>query len=738
MLRQPMALSHVILHLLSSHTACAVLTPQIKCLTQQACGKCPSIKPDDRDKHCRVGSPEHQPSSRAFYLFLLNTAIMAGQGSSITRFSRPVTVNYIDHHLEEQHPMFVDPPVQYDPMSGRYVPITKQCGPMSGQHSSNSQVVAPRQHAPNDQASGPSPDGNGLPPRPDWAETKAMLFWNSIFPDAMTEFKKAKEPQGQSSTDYSIRSLDSWDEIYRRLEAARAKYQSKGGPVGWLRDMRRKAANNVTPLAGAVKTGAKAAPSDPIATPVLAAVGLILDAVKTAANVRQTAINAFDGLIPIFSDVELFLGTFRDDQRIRGASVDLIATTLVAIERAIGFFISNEFWRGAKAMVTAGDYEKSMIESLDAIKTKSSHLMEEAAKSHIYEFHMHSRETQKFQRQIMQMGENVSNGMNTLNSLLADHLVEKDRQLEAARQEILRLNITNERLRAATPSPQGWWLPPQQPPQAPTMGQYISPEGLRRILDTPDLDLADLAFVDNKKGQLPETERAQAEHIANTQLFQRWVVSASSAKLLVHWDSSLPETIAGVSPLSVFCATMTKALRARERFVSALWFCGRHADPTEAGGRIGGRAMLTSLIDQLLRQYAFDTRPMCSDVDLAALQAGGLDALTQLLGWLVRQLPETMTLFCIIDGVYLFERDEFSGEALPAFLSLIRLTEDGSVPATIKVLLTSTPGTDIVRGAFEEEDLILNVNGLPQLGWAPSDERMIRELEGEMEGAAWK
>ncbi|KAL8366417.1 hypothetical protein RB595_004950 [Gaeumannomyces hyphopodioides] len=519
-----------------------------------------------------------------------------------------------------------------------------------------------------------------------------MLFWNSIFPDAMTEFKKAKEPQGQSSTDYSIRSLDSWDEIYRRLEAARAKYQSKGGPVGWLRDMRRKAANNVTPLAGAVKTGAKAAPSDPIATPVLAAVGLILDAVKTAANVRQTAINAFDGLIPIFSDVELFLGTFRDDQRIRGASVDLIATTLVAIERAIGFFISNEY----------------------------------------------SRETQKFQRQIMQMGENVSNGMNTLNSLLADHLVEKDRQLEAARQEILRLNITNERLRAATPSPQGWWLPPQQPPQAPTMGQYISPEGLRRILDTPDLDLADLAFVDNKKGQLPETERAQAEHIANTQLFQRWVVSASSAKLLVHWDSSLPETIAGVSPLSVFCATMTKALRARERFVSALWFCGRHADPTEAGGRIGGRAMLTSLIDQLLRQYAFDTRPMCSDVDLAALQAGGLDALTQLLGWLVRQLPETMTLFCIIDGVYLFERDEFSGEALPAFLSLIRLTEDGSVPATIKVLLTSTPGTDIVRGAFEEEDLILNVNGLPQLGWAPSDERMIRELEGEMEGAAWK
>ncbi len=64
-------------------------------------------------------------------------------------------------------------------------------------------------------------------------------------------------------------------------------------------------------------------------------------AVKNAASVRQQAVDAFDGLIPIFSDVELFLGTFPGDVRIRKASVDLTVTTLDAIERAIGFFISN-------------------------------------------------------------------------------------------------------------------------------------------------------------------------------------------------------------------------------------------------------------------------------------------------------------------------------------------------------------------------------------------------------------
>ncbi|KAK4446838.1 hypothetical protein QBC34DRAFT_410940 [Podospora aff. communis PSN243] len=627
---------------------------------------------------------------------------MAGRGSVIPEFCRPVTVEFIDHHLQDQHQMFVSPPVRWDGVSQQYAP----------------RVLA----------LAPPPDGDDvdeLPPRPDWANTKAMEFWNQVFPDAMTEFKQTNEPRGRSSTEYSIRSLDNWDEIYRRLEAAQAKYEQVGGPAGWLRRVRRTVANHITPASGAAGIAAKISHGEPIATPVLAAVGLVLDAVKTAASVRQQALNAFEGLIPIFSDVELFIGSFPGDLRIRKAAVDLIVTTLNAIESTIGFFISNELLRGGKALLNAGDYEKSMVESLGTIKTRSSNMMEEAAKSHIHRFDIYSRETRKFHRRMVQGIQNVTDGMNSLERLFAEHLLRKDRELEATRQENMRLHIINERLRAITPTPE----------QA--MGPYISPEVLRRMLDRPDLDIADLAFVADKKMQLPESERVQAEQIVNTQLFQKWVVSTTSSKLLVQWDFNPPQTIAEVSPLSVFCATMTKALRTKERFLSVLWFCGQHIDPYEPSTHIGGGAMLSSMIDQLIRQHIFDTRPMYSHVDIAALQAGRQDALIQLLSWLVRQLPEITTLFFIVDGIYLFERDEFRAEALPIFLGLIRLAEDRSVPATIKLLLTSTPGTDIVRGAFEEEDLILNVNGLPQLGWAPSDERMVRELEGEMEEAAW-
>lgn len=174
---------------------------------------------------------------------------MTDRGFVIPGFSRPVTIAYIDHHLQEQHPMFANPPVRYDRMSGQYIP--------------------------NNNALAPPPGGEVLPPRPDWINIKAMGFWNGIFPDAMAEFKKTKEPQNRSS--YSIRSPDSWDEIYRRLEAAQAKYQQVGGPVGWLRKVRRTVANNITPVAGAAGIAAKVAHGEPIVTPVLAAVELVLD-----------------------------------------------------------------------------------------------------------------------------------------------------------------------------------------------------------------------------------------------------------------------------------------------------------------------------------------------------------------------------------------------------------------------------------------------------------------------------
>src|SRR4030088_2646930 len=92
-------------------------------------------------------------------------------------------------------------------------------------------------------------------------------------------------------------------------------------------------------------------------------------------------------------------------------------------------------------------------------------------------------------------------------------------ELETARQMNMYLTIENHRLRSTSPMLPSPWAPPLQP-QAPVMEWFISQEALRRILDTPDLDYVDIAFILEKKEQLPAKQLAQTQQIVNTSLFR--------------------------------------------------------------------------------------------------------------------------------------------------------------------------------------------------------------------------
>jgi hypothetical protein len=281
-----------------------------------------------------------------------------------------------------------------------------------------------------------------------------------------------------------------------------------------------------------------------------------------------------------------------------------------------------------------------------------------------------------------------------------------------------------------TPSPllAGPWPPPRQV-QAPSPSYSVDQSTIRQLLGFNDTDLRDILFINDKKSRIPEVQRAQAERIVSSTLFQQWIVSTSSSKLLVQWNSQATETIAGISALTVFCTAMVQALRSQNRFISALWSCGLHCDRNDAGDCVGARVMLASLVDQILRQHLFYTGNLHNEINLHILEGSqSLEELLNLLGWLIRQLPRTSTLFFIIDGVYLYEREEFWTDARDAFLGILRLMNDTSVSATVKIFFASAHGTTIVRSAFEAEGLILSVDELPKLGWAPSDERLVREM----------
>ncbi|KAL3464637.1 hypothetical protein BJX64DRAFT_87399 [Aspergillus heterothallicus] len=109
--------------------------------------------------------------------------------------------------------------------------------------------------------------------------------------------------------------------------------------------------------------------------------------------------------------------------------------------------------------------------------------------------------------------------------------------------------------------------------------------------------------------------------------------------------------------------------------------------------------MLRSLIDQVLHQFDFDMQYFQHTIYHAWHQ----DDLLILFEWLVRRLPLTQTLCCVIDAVALLECEKQEIESVPVLSMLVQLVNDQSVAAGIELLLTSTPSTKIVLGAFENE-----------------------------------
>ncbi|KAF3062870.1 hypothetical protein CFAM422_010313 [Trichoderma lentiforme] len=640
------------------------------------------------------------------------------------RTSRPAAVDFIDNRLPNYHPAFMNSTSHYDTEVGKYVPntqvavSTESSGAISLSNSSE-------------------PLDYGISsPRPNWTNIEALKCWNDLFPAALKRLiSTSPEPSGRSKSEYSIRQgKNDWNAVYNALENAKAKYEQSNKVAGMLR----KTGENIAPVAQALKIASNMDPGSPYSTPVLGAVNIFLDAVKTAANVRQQVLEEFNDIIPKIYDIEFFLVTFPEDQHISSASLDLTVSILLAIEQTIGFFISNRFVRGVKAIGMGASYETDLLKSLNTIKAKSKTLLEEAEKSQMHKFDRHSQRMEKGQQQVLQGQADL---FNIVQSLLIDHekqkkeAREKDNEiqrmhvkLEHSLQTITTLTIQNENLRSISPIQNNMWLPPPHRP-TPTYTWYLSQDALRWMIKIPDADLIDISFIHNRKSSLSTKDIAQAEQIVHSQVFRNWIVSPNSAKLMVHWDFQPPKTIAGISPLSLFCSTITQGLRTKQHMLSVLWFCGRHIDTSEAGEHVGGHSMLASIIDQLLRQHTFDTRSLSNSFNMASLQQNDYNELLSLFDWLVKELPNTVTLFCIIDGVALFEREEYWERSAPVFLKMVNLSNDLTVPAFMKILFTSTPGTDMVRGAFEQEDLILEVGNLLKWASAPSEERMARVLE---------
>lgn len=246
---------------------------------------------------------------------------------------RSPAVDFIDQRLPQHDPAFLNAPSVFDATSGRYIPLITANSQKSTADSFATMSVAlrpgttPGQIATFDRSS-------------QHFEAQSMKFWNDIFSEAIgVLLADSNEPSSLAKSGDGIRNASSWEEVCARLNDAKVAYTQGEGTVGKLKRMRRKVADNMSQPAAHI---AKMVPDiDPWTTPVAGTVGLLLQAMDTAAKTREEVLTSLSDLEKTFSNIDSFAATFPTDQNVRQASVYLVVAIFQAVEHAIVFFTKS-------------------------------------------------------------------------------------------------------------------------------------------------------------------------------------------------------------------------------------------------------------------------------------------------------------------------------------------------------------------------------------------------------------
>ncbi|KAK8045967.1 hypothetical protein PG996_014031 [Apiospora saccharicola] len=280
-------------------------------------------------------------------------------------------VDFIENRSHEYHRAFDSTVCRCSPTQNKFVPL------------SGASTIVPRLDL---SSMTVMPPGPILPqPRPNPSPIGDMSFWAEVFPEAMKRLNDEPQPyHGRYRLQWSIRDFIEWQQVQEKLDMARREYDHFNGhqQIGKFRRKLRGAMDkSVQPL----KQAMKLVPDIEIASPVVGAIELLVDAYRQAATVRETVNSGFDDLPETFARMEFYLKSYPKDENIFGALIDLVFAIFKAIEEAIRFYTSAQGSLAAKhaglAILTGEEYQQKLQHSLKEITVYSEKLEARASLS---------------------------------------------------------------------------------------------------------------------------------------------------------------------------------------------------------------------------------------------------------------------------------------------------------------------------------------------------------------------
>ncbi|KAI1157804.1 hypothetical protein F5B18DRAFT_643541 [Nemania serpens] len=511
------------------------------------------------------------------------------------------------------------------------------------------------------------------------------------FPEIMKEFEDRfpDEPQGRVKKGSSIRSKTSWKEVLVVLDSAAAAYAEKTGLKGRLKVLKTFAESQ----ADTIERLSNLVPDVDYAKPIVGTIVFLLQAFKRTGKVREEVNNGIERLGKNFDLVEAYIDMYSGKPRVVEAAMTLYITILKAIEEVIGYYTRHIVVKGIKAVWNGESYEESLLSCLEDITEVGKELMNESDTAHKQVTNKIADDVDsgfKYVKvQIEYAKEELEKG---LQDMFKDHLAaveakhEKETQLlkrEVEKREAERARYEQLYYRAITP----------EPPHV--VECIIKQEDLLEFLDLTHLVTEDLEYITHQRELIFSRGQDRTEQIMKSPKLRKWLVEPDSRELLIHGHSEpLP-----VSSISLFCAILVQNLRRVESFKSAAFFCGCH--PYNDYG--GARALIMSLLSQLLQQQSFDLSFIDHEI-VYRMDSGETQAFCYVFGRLVEQVRRTETVFCVIDGINFYE---YNGEQpLEEMADVLRFLLDlaDERGPIYKILVTSPSSTEDVRQAIRDED----------------------------------
>lgn len=219
--------------------------------------------------------------------------------------------------------------------------------------------------------------------------------------------------------------------------------------------------------------------------------------------------------------------------------------------------------------------------------------------------------------------------------------------------------------------------------------------------------------------RMDHTSQARAAWLLETPTFRNWISTAHSSLLLVDGMSSGVEKI---SPMSVLVASVAARLFENSLAVPTYFFCGINLESDfELGRPQGPRLMLRSLIVQLLLSESMSEpkwNMTKSDRLLSAVSECDLDALWEVFWVLSRQFAQEFTVFCLLDGISWYERDQWIEDLRWLVSKFQSVVHQGVEGPAIKILMTSPNMSMEIRRQVDPASQYVNL-GAGNLGPMP-------------------